>query len=63
MDHSVGIIYHAKVGDKVAPGDPLFTIHANSADTLSMAHQRLLAAIGWSEKPMTPPSHIRQIIG
>ena len=63
IDYGVGIVHHAKVGDKVARGDPLLTIHAHSADTLTAARERLLAAISWSEEPVTPPSHIRQIIG
>ncbi len=63
IDYSVGIIHHAKVGDELAQGDPLLTIHANNSDTLAAARERLLAAIGWSEEAVTPPSHIRKIIG
>ena len=63
IDHSVGIIHHAKVGDKLAQGDPLLTIYANNSDTLAAARERLLAAIGWSKEMVTPPSHIRKIIG
>jgi pyrimidine-nucleoside phosphorylase len=63
IDYSVGIIHHAKVGDEVAQGDPLLTIHANNSDTLAAARQRLLAAIAWSETVIAPPSHIRKIIG
>lgn len=63
IDYSVGIVHHAKVGDRVAQGDPLLTIHANHADTLAVAKERLLAAIDWSETAVTPPAHIRKIIG
>ncbi len=63
IDYSVGIVHHAKVGDKVTQGDPLLTIHANSSDTLTAARERLLAAIDWSETAVTPPPHIRKIIG
>ncbi|MFN8457672.1 MAG: thymidine phosphorylase [Anaerolineae bacterium] len=63
IDYSVGIVHHAKVGDRVAQGDPLLTIHANHADTLAVARERLLAAIDWSETTVTPPAHIRKIIG
>ena len=63
IDYSVGIVHHAKVGDAVTQGHPLLTIHANNADTLAAARERLLAAIAWSETAVTPPSHIRKIIG
>lgn len=63
IDYSVGIIHHAKVGDQVVRGNPLLTIHANSADTLATARKRLLAAISWSDEAVSPPPHIRKIIG
>ncbi|MFH1632593.1 MAG: thymidine phosphorylase [Chloroflexota bacterium] len=63
IDYSVGIVHHAKVGDRVNQGQPLLTIHANSAETLAAARERLLAAVAWSDEPITLPPHIRQIIG
>ena len=63
IDYGVGIIHHAKVGDEVVQGDPLLTIHANAVNTLATARERLLAAIDWSETAVTPPLHIRKIIG
>jgi pyrimidine-nucleoside phosphorylase len=63
IDYSVGIIHHAKVGDQVVQGNPLLTIHANNADTLATARDRLLAAISWSDEAVTPPPHVRKIIG
>lgn len=33
IDYSVGIVHHAKVGDKLAQDDPLLTIHANRTDS------------------------------
>ncbi len=62
IDHSVGIVHHAKVGDRLAAGDPLLTIHANDEGRLAAARESLLAAIRWSEEPVTPHLHIRQII-
>ena len=32
LDYGVGIEVHHKLGDRVAVGDPLFTIHSNQAD-------------------------------
>lgn len=63
IDYGVGIVHHAKVGDEVVEGSPLFTIHANSSDTLTAARERLLAAISWSDEMIVPPAHILKIIG
>jgi pyrimidine-nucleoside phosphorylase len=54
VDHSVGIVIHHKVGDYINQGDPLFTIHANSAQKLNEARQRLLDAHAWSDEPVDP---------
>jgi pyrimidine-nucleoside phosphorylase len=63
IDYSVGLVHHAKVGDQLAQGDPLLTIHAHSRETLAAARERLLAAISWRETAVTAPPHIRKIIG
>ena len=52
IDHSVGVVVHHKVGDKVKAGDNLFTIHANDEVKLEMAIQRMLAAHHWSGQPV-----------
>jgi len=44
VDHAVGIIEHVKVGQMVEQGDPMFTLHANSMETLAYARTRLLRA-------------------
>ena len=54
VDHTVGIVVHHKVGDRVMIGEPLFTIHANAPEKLAQARQRLLAAHHWSEEPCPP---------
>ena len=63
IDHSVGIVHHAKVGDEVSKGESLVTIHSSNVDTLATARERLLAAITWSEEAVVPPPPTRQIIG
>jgi pyrimidine-nucleoside phosphorylase len=63
IDYGVGLVLHAKVSDKVKQGDPLFTIHANDADSLTEARKRILEAIGWQDTAVKPPAHIRKIIG
>jgi pyrimidine-nucleoside phosphorylase len=52
IDHAVGIVIHHNVGDQLQPGEPLFTLHANSSATLDEARQRILAAHHWSDKPV-----------
>ncbi len=63
IDHSVGIVLQAKIGDWVGAGDPLLTIHANDEAKLSGARQHLLGAFEWSDEPVTPPPLLREIIG
>lgn len=54
IDHAVGVVVHHKVGDWVEMGEPLFTVHANHADRLQEAVDRVLAAHAWSEEPVDP---------
>lgn len=54
IDHAVGIEIHRKVGDHVAQGQPLFTIHANDPAKLTEARQRLIEAHTWSADPVEP---------
>ncbi len=52
IDPAVGIVVHHKVGDFVRAGERLLTIHANDANKLAQAKQRLLAAHTWSDTPV-----------
>jgi pyrimidine-nucleoside phosphorylase len=63
VDHAVGIVLRAKIGDWVGKGEPLLTIHANDGAKLSGARQHLLGALEWSDDPVTPPPLLREIIG
>lgn len=54
IDHSVGVVIHCKVGDKVEGGQSLFTLHAHDADSLEMAKARIMNAFQWSEKDCAP---------
>ena len=54
IDHAVGIMVHHKVGDRVEAGEALFTVHANDADRLAHAVERLLAAVEWSDTACEP---------
>ena len=54
IDHAVGIVIHHKVGDRVENGQPLFTLHARTPESLAAARERLLRAHGWSETKVEP---------
>ncbi len=54
IDHSVGIVIHHKVGDRVEQGQPLFTVHARSAQEAQEAIPRLLAAHQIQDQPCGP---------
>ena len=54
IDHAVGIEVHASVGDTVAAGDRLMTVHANDENRLSAALKLLDAAIDFSSAPVEP---------
>ena len=54
IDHSVGIIVHAKVGDHINAGDALLTIHARNNEEYQLAQDRALAAITWSDQKTDP---------
>ncbi|MBN1287964.1 MAG: thymidine phosphorylase [Anaerolineae bacterium] len=55
VDHAVGVVLHAKVGDYVEAGQPLFTVHANDLDRLAEAERRLMDAPAWHEEPVKAP--------
>ena len=54
IDHAVGVVIHKKVGDYTEKGQPLFTLHANSPQSLEEARNRILAAHQWSDTPVEP---------
>jgi len=54
IDHSVGVIVHYKVGDRVQKGTPLCTIHASDRVRLERARVRLLQAHTMGPEPVPP---------
>jgi pyrimidine-nucleoside phosphorylase len=62
IDHSVGLIAHYKVGDRVEKDAPLVTVHANDAEKLALARERILGAYTFSDQPVQPlPLFYRRI--
>ena len=54
IDPAVGILVHAKVGDQLTRGQPLFTIHANDPALVAPVRENLLQAVAWSQVPVQP---------
>ena len=45
IDHSAGFVFHKKVGDQVAPGEPILTFYTNQTTRIPFAQERLKKAI------------------
>jgi pyrimidine-nucleoside phosphorylase len=54
IDHRVGVIVQAKVGDQVQAGEPLCLIHAANQTSAEAARERVLNAYRFSEQPVSP---------
>jgi pyrimidine-nucleoside phosphorylase len=63
IDHSVGFVLTAKVGDTLATGQALGQIHANDAAKLAEARQQLLDALTWADTAVAPLPHFYGTIG
>jgi pyrimidine-nucleoside phosphorylase len=62
VDHAVGIVLRAKVGDRVQAGDTLLKVHANTESACTQARERLVAAYSWAEGPVSPPPLVYKVI-
>ncbi len=63
VDHAVGVVLRAKIGDYIERGKPLLTIHANDIEKSAQAQEKLLAAYTWNnEKPVQAPPLVYEII-
>jgi pyrimidine-nucleoside phosphorylase len=63
IDHAVGMVLRAKVGDRVQAGDLLLEIHAKTEAECARARERLLAAYSWAEQPVEQPPLVYKVIG
>jgi pyrimidine-nucleoside phosphorylase len=55
IDLAVGVVLHARVGERIEPGQPLLTIHANDARRLEDARRLLETGIAVSATPVESP--------
>jgi pyrimidine-nucleoside phosphorylase len=54
VDHAVGVVVHVKVGDSVAAGDTILTIHANHNEHLTEAKQIVREAVHIGSEKVDP---------
>lgn len=62
IDHSVGLVLRAKVGARVAAGDPLVTIHAARQSDVDAVAERLINAYTIHDTPPPPLPLVEEII-
>jgi pyrimidine-nucleoside phosphorylase len=62
IDHRVGFVLHAKIGDHVATGAKLATIHAASDESASNIEPAIRAALVISPRKVQPPTVVREVI-
>jgi pyrimidine-nucleoside phosphorylase len=62
IDHAVGVIMRARIGDRVEAGQPLCDIHANDQERLVQAQRRLAQAFTIGPEPVTPPPLVHQVL-
>jgi pyrimidine-nucleoside phosphorylase len=55
IDHAVGLVLHAKIGDRLAAGDPLVEVHARSGRDVDAVREALLSCYQWSSESVMPP--------
>lgn len=55
IDHAVGLVLHAKIGDRVEAGAPLVEIHARTPRQAAAIYGELLAAYDFGDEAPTQP--------
>ncbi len=63
IDHGVGLEFHKRIGDRVEKGEPLVTIHYNSAAKLDEAKSRIASAFVFSDAKVPEKQLIRRLVG
>ncbi|HHX20652.1 MAG TPA: pyrimidine-nucleoside phosphorylase, partial [Clostridiales bacterium] len=54
IDPAVGLVMHHRIGDYVAAGDAVATIHANDARKAEEAARKVLDALIWGDHSVPP---------
>ncbi len=59
IDHSAGIIFYPKIGDKIKPGDIIAKIFTGRKKSLQPVGERILNAVSLSDKKVKKPKLIK----
>ena len=51
---AAGVTWHAAVGDRVAAGQPLFTLHTDTPERIERARAALAGAVDYAAEPPAP---------
>jgi pyrimidine-nucleoside phosphorylase len=62
IDPRVGLILQARIGDEVALGAPLLTIHAATSDDAAHITEQLTDAFSFSDTAVLPPPLIEEVV-
>lgn len=62
IDHAVGFVFPAKVGDRFKVGDTLGYVHANDPEKLAQSRRELLDALTWADEPVEPLPHFYGVV-
>jgi pyrimidine-nucleoside phosphorylase len=57
-----GFIFHANIGDEVVKGQNLVTIHSDRPEQTTAVLERLSAAFGFSQQPITKPKMVLHLV-
>lgn len=57
IDHAVGLVMPAKIGDRFEAGDPVATIYANDTERADAAFEAIQNAITWTDEPVASLPH------
>ena len=62
IDHTVGIVFQAALGDRIEPGQPLVTIHAKDQSSAETAARAIAAHIHITPEPPKKSAAVLEII-
>ena len=60
IDRAVGIVLHAKIGDRIMTGDPLGEVHSRNDGDADQAVERTLGALTLSDGQVDPPELVHR---
>src|SRR5262249_24990229 len=62
IDHAVGVVLHAKRGDRIEEGQPLADVHARTEDAAGRAAHEAVAAYTFDERPPETRSVLLEVV-